>query len=95
MACFEALALPEFFQEKLRTLKQAEVLKGNFNENFQNFDMTSKRDVPCMWTGMSEDDFGFFLNGFRFVAGLQFTFDFYLQVLGFSRRQWFIFQALG
>ena len=43
MACFEALALPEFFQEKMCTLKQAEVLKGNFNENFQNFDMTSKR----------------------------------------------------
>ena len=43
MVCLEALVFAEFFQEKSAPWKQAEVLKGNFNDNFENFDMTSKR----------------------------------------------------
>ena len=47
---------------------QADVIKGNFNDTMENFVFTSKTEVPALWTGMTDDDFGFFLNGFRFVS---------------------------
>ena len=89
MVCLEALVFAEFFQEKSAPWKQAEVLKGNFNDNLENFDMTSKREVPCVWTGMNEDDFGFFLNGFQFVAGHAFISNFYMFRVFSSWQRWF------
>ena len=50
--------------------------------------MTSKREVPCMWTGMNEDDFRFFLNGFRFVAGPAFISNFYRFRVFSSWQRW-------
>ena len=47
---------------------QADVIKGNFNDTMEDFVFTSKTEVPALWTGMTDDDFGFFLNGFRFVS---------------------------
>ena len=43
------------------------MVKGDFNLNLSDWFMSSKREVPFLWTGDTEDDFGLFLNGFTFV----------------------------
>ena len=59
---------PESFYGLLFGSSEADILKGDFDESQENWVPSMKRTVVAAWTGLTRDDFGFFLNGFNFVA---------------------------
>lgn len=46
-------------------------MKGTFDENQETWRLTSKKWTTCTWTGPSEDEFSFFLNGYFLDTWLQ------------------------
>lgn len=39
-------------------------MKGTFDQNQETWRHASKKWTTCTWTGPSEDEFNFFLNGY-------------------------------
>ena len=46
---------------------EADVVKGDYSEAATDWFMGNKREISFQWTGDTEEDFGLFLNGFKFV----------------------------
>ena len=50
----------------MATALEADILKGDFYESEQDWVYSGKREVFCGWSGSTEDDWGFHLDGYRF-----------------------------